>query len=642
MQDVDALSRAAAATSTDVDNVTATVVVEVDGPEVATMSTVAQVDLEGYWGFDTVLKDAGELQRSDDEVIAIRELMGGKKQLADIEVVPRAREAIAKYLSIDPKCENFVEGTDGRLYHLEQQKGEWVRQLYVPLTMRGRLVVTKHGSAASGHRAAAETLAKIRKQYYWMSMKRDIEAMIAACGCQQKKGEKKQRVGELQALKIKRPGEKVVFDMFGPLPVSLKGNAYLLVLTDVGTREIMLEALPSRKAADIARVIFERIYLRGMAPRMFQSDLAKEFVSEVMKELTAVLGAEFRHSSPYHPQTNTHVERYNKTIAANLSLLLRREDQRDWDEYLRHVEYAQLVGAQQVLGRMSPLFLKGGWEALDPIDRAMGTEVAKTKSKEVGKWMEDLQKARQIAMQAQESAVSREARRMELKVKELDVDVGDKVWVMFPNVGAGKSRKLAFRLHGTYIVRKWLHDGKRVALLSHENEERDQIVAHVDRMVKKKDLPRELKEAWKPLRLEPAKLDQRDKEVAKGEEKAKREAVQRRKKETRQIHQNIKKLDKDTVREMQKELEDDEYCIEKILDHNEEKDGSREYKVRFVGYGPKDDLWYKEEDLLETAPEMVAEYQEQVEEAERKLLQERRGERGGKPHRGRPAAGKGQ
>jgi hypothetical protein len=37
------------------------------------------------------------------------------------------------------------------------------------------------------------------------------------------------------------------------------------------------------------------------------------------------------------------------------------------------------------------------------------------------------------------------------------VDVGDKVWVMFPNVRTGRSRKLAFRMHGTYVVKEWLH-----------------------------------------------------------------------------------------------------------------------------------------------------------------------------------------
>jgi transposase InsO family protein len=83
---------------------------------------------------------------------------------------------------------------------------------------------------------------------------------------------------------------------------------YLLVMIDVGTRELMLKALPTREAIGIAKTIFKRIYLRGMAPKIFQSGLAKEFVADVMKELMKLLGAQFRHSSPYHPQTNTHVE----------------------------------------------------------------------------------------------------------------------------------------------------------------------------------------------------------------------------------------------------------------------------------------------------------------------------------------------
>ncbi len=647
MGDVDALSRAVAATVERSNSVV--VEVELDSSTVAAATEgVAQVDLEGYWGFDTVLKDIGELQQTDDEVLAIRQLMGGKKALGDIEVVPSARAVIAQYLAIDPKCEQFVEGGDGRLYHLELQKGEWVRQLYVPLPLRGRLVVTKHASAAGGHRAAAEILAKMRKQYYWMSMKRDIEAMIASCGCQRKKGEKKQRVGVMQSLKIMRPGEKVIFDIFGPLPVSLKGNAYLLVLVDVGTREIMLEALPSRMADGVAKVIFERIYLRGMAPRLFQSDQAKEFVAAVMKELLSLLGAEFRHSSPYHPQTNTHVERYNKTIATNLSLLLKRQDQRDWDEYLRFVEYAQLVGAQQVLGRMSPLFLKGGWEALDPTDRAMGTDVARTKSKAVGQWMEDLQKARQIAMQSQESAVAREAKRMNLKVKDLNVDVNDRVWVMFPNVGTGKSRKLAFRMHGTYVVKKWLYDGKRVALLGHEKDEKDEIVVHVDRMVKKRELPKHLRELWRPIRVESTVQQNVVKKVGKKKARAQQEktAPERSKvqvrKEKAKIAEAVKHLDKETAKELEKELEDEDYRIEKILDHEEGKNGSRQYKVRFVGYGPKNDLWYEEHDLMETASEMVADYEEMLEGRMRVRMQQRRPEGAKRAKKQRAPAEKGQ
>lgn len=37
----------------------------------------------------------------------------------------------------------------------------------------------------------------------------------------------------MASMKIARPGEKIVFDIFGPLPASLKGNVYLLVMMDV-------------------------------------------------------------------------------------------------------------------------------------------------------------------------------------------------------------------------------------------------------------------------------------------------------------------------------------------------------------------------------------------------------------------------
>ncbi len=621
MQDVDALSRmgdstsggekatpiAAAATAegnsasccqVDVElNNAAEVVVGVNAKLLSETPGVAQEELEELWGFDTFLNDIGELQKHDAEVVAIRELMGGK-QLGDIETVPMARDAISKHMSIDPKMENFVNGSDGRLYKVETQNGETKRLLYVPLEMRGRLVVAKHAAAVSGHRGTAETLAKIRKHYFWMSMNRDVEAWLAQCGCQRKKSERSQRVGEIQSLEIMRPGQKVVFDIFGSLPASMDGNVYLLVMVDVGTREIMLKGLKTKHAVGIARTIFRRIYLRGMCPSIFQSDLAKEFVADIMKELFTILGAEFKHSSPYHPQTNTHVERYNRTIATHLSLLVRRSDQRDWDQYLKHVEYAQLVGAQAVLGRLSPLFLKGGWEALDPTDVAMSPEAVVTWSKELGLWMEDLQKARQLAMMSQESAVTRDARRLNLRAKDLEVDVGDKVWVMFPNVGAGRSRKLAFRMHGTYVIKEWLHGGKRVALVAHQDDDKDVMRVHVDRMVKKKDLSQRLINEWKPIRLNLVEQKGQDKV---GKTQADEES---------QLKRVLAEVDPEAAKDLAKELENEDYRIEHIL-ADRVRSGKREFHVKFVGYGPSHNLWYWEKDLRETTPEMVNEYLEE-------------------------------
>ncbi len=73
--------------------------------------------------------------------------------------------------------------------------------------------------------------------------------------------------------------------------------------------------------------------------------------------------------------------------------------------------------------------------------------------------------------------------------------------------------------------------------------------------------------------------------------------------------------------------------IEKVLDHVEEENGSRQYKVRFIGYGPKSDLWYTDNEMIERAPGLVAEYEAEEETRVRKARGKhgaRKGERQGK------------
>jgi transposase InsO family protein len=558
----------------------------------------AQVEMEGVWGFNTELRSIDELQKTDDEVIAIRNLMRGRA-LQDQEIVPTARQAMAQYLSRDPACTNFVEGIDGKLYHLEMVKGKQVRQLVVPVACRGRLVVTKH--AAQGHRSGEEVLAKLRKHYFWPTMRADVFAWIGGCGCTKKKAERKRPIGRLQSLKVQRPGQKMLFDIFGPLPPSEQGNVYILVLMDVGTREVMLEALPTKEAKGIAKAMLERVYLRGMCPEVWQSDQAKEFVGKVMSELAALLGAEFRHSSPYRPQTNAHVERFNKTLATHLSLMLKRQDQRDWDQYLKHVEYAQLVGAQSALGRVSPLFLKGGWEALDPTDVAMGVADVQTKDRMLGEWMADLQRARQLAMQSQELALARQAElEGKRRIIKRDVDVGDIVWVMFPNVGMGKSRKLAFRMHGPYKLKRWLHGGRRVAVVGHESELQDEIVVHVDRMVRKKDVPQKLIRQWKPIKLQFAMPERRTKGTG---EKEQKKAIDARKKQPKEVKEDLRRATEDESLEI-------DHIVSKSLALDDDGRDGWQYRVRFVGFGPEADEFYWEDDIIETAPEVLKDFNE--------------------------------
>ena len=114
--------------------------------------------------------------------------------------------------------------------------------------------------------------------------------------------------------------------------------------------------------------------------------------------------------------------------------------------------------------------------------------------------------------------------------------------------------------------------------------------------VKKRDLPKKLREAWNPLRLEPAKELAAGPAAKAGAEKPEQKGKPRKKisfavkrkeeKEKKVIERRIKMLDEETAKELEKGLEDEDYRIEKILKHSDDMDGVRQYKVRYVGYGP--------------------------------------------------------
>jgi hypothetical protein len=133
-----------------------------------------------------------------------------------------------------------------------------------------------------------------------------------------------------------------------------------------------------------------------------------------------------------------------------------------------------------------------------------------------------------------------------------------------------------------------------VALLVHKDDENDTVLVHVDRMVRKKEVPKSLRDQWKPIRMElvePPKA---------------RRATERDKEELKQSSRlTVAPPGEEEVFEV-----DGAFGIERILDHAVDDEGIVQFKVRYVGFGPDDDLWYDEDVLAEFAPDLVDAYKE--------------------------------
>ena len=127
-------------------------------------------------------------------------------------------------------------------------------------------------------------------------------------------------------------------------------------------------------------------------------------------------------------------------------------------------------------------------------------------------------------------------------------------------------------------------------------------------------------EQWKPLKLKLAGYNESEVEQAESEE-------DRLAREDEMAKVADLNLDPVVAEEVKKKLGDEDdpdegHLIEEIVKHRDSEHG-REYWIKFVGYGPEKNLWYWEDDLLQTAPEMVAEYEEELEKRAKKKINER-------------------
>ena len=79
-----------------------------------------------------------------------------------------------------------------------------------------------------------------------------------------------------------------------------------------------------------------------------------------------ILGIEKSRTTPYHPESDGKVERFNRRLAAMLTAYV-SDNPRDWDEQLPYVMMAYGSAEHETTG-MSPNMLMFGQEVSTPID----------------------------------------------------------------------------------------------------------------------------------------------------------------------------------------------------------------------------------------------------------------------------------
>ena len=356
-------------------------------------------------------------------------------------------------------------------------------QVVVPRSMQQVVLEAMHGTPGSGHFGATKTLRRLRQGYYWGNYQRDVTDFCRRCDpCTARKGPTGRSQAPLQQCPAGAPLERVAVDIVGPLPVTERGNKYILTAMDYFTKWPEAYAIADMEAETVADALVEGMFCRFGVPETLHSDQGRNFESKVFAAMCERLGIHKTRTTPLHPQSDGLVERFNRTLGEQLALHV-GEDQRDWDKQLPVVLLACRSAVQESTG-CSPALLMLGNELRTPAVMAFGQPPDAPEvppGPEYARRLQDrLEAAHKFARAQVQGAQVRQKRNYDIRSRGRDFEAGELVWVYEPKRKRGRIPKLDS--HWTGPCRVIARVGEVVYRVQLPFPRRRKVVLHRDRL----------------------------------------------------------------------------------------------------------------------------------------------------------------
>ena len=430
-------------------------------------------DTKQSQSFDFSADELQDMQQKDLTLDKIREAAKGRPNSAGVGFFQKGGLLYRRWIPPGRKEEDGIE------------------QLVLPKQCRRVVLEMAHEIPLAGHLGTEKTRQRILRRFYWPTLFRDIEQFCQSCVNCQKSGNRRNPKAPLIPLPvISEPFSRVAMDIVGPLPRSKAGYKYILVLCDYATRypeAIPLRSIDAEHVADELIKLFARVGI----PQEILTDQGSNFMSQLLTELYKLLHIHSIRTSPYHPQTDGLVERFNQTLKSMLRKVVTKEG-KDWDKLLPYLLFAYREVPQASTG-FSPFELLYGRAVRGPLDIIRETWEAEEKCDDsvvsyVLSTQENLREMAGIVEENLAKAQSRQKRWYDKGARLREFKKGDPVLVLLPT----SSSKLLAQWQGPYQItektgkvtyRVDMHDKRKRHRVFHVNMLKAFKVRHQDGLV---------------------------------------------------------------------------------------------------------------------------------------------------------------
>jgi hypothetical protein len=262
------------------------------------------------------------------------------------------------------KAATYFEIHNNLLWHKSEQDAEQLQRV-IKISELEAVLYNSHDNPLSGHLKFEATYNRIAAKYYWYGMRRTIQNYVTNCETCQRDGSRRKNE-PLRTIKVGQPFERIGIDIVGPLPKTSQGHVHIVVAVDYLTKWPEARAIPDATAESVAKFFYEDIICRHGCPKEIVSDNSSAFISQLVEKLLQQHQIKHRLISPYHPQTNGLVERFNRTLCKAIAKYVQLVEE-EWDKFIPSVLFAYRTMKHNTT-KYEPFKLVYGRNALTPLD----------------------------------------------------------------------------------------------------------------------------------------------------------------------------------------------------------------------------------------------------------------------------------
>jgi len=328
---------------------------------------------------------------------------------------------------------------------------------YVPEDPELQLPLIKehHDTPLAGHPGRSKTFDLLSCQYYWKTMRKQVDRYVRSCAeCQKSRIGRHASFGVLRPLPVpEQSWEDISMDFVTGLPECEGYDAIWVVVDRLSKMRHFIPCRTTIEARGLAEMFLKEVIRLHGLPKTIISDRGPQFTAVFWKRLCERLGVDRRLSTAFHPQTDGQTERMNASMEQYLRIFVSHQ-QDDWVQWLPLAEFAANNGTSEAT-KCSAFFAVTGIDSRMTFEEAAGEpgESRAIDADQTQTTMHQIYEHLRVEMRRSQEIMEEGAKRKRLPAPQ--IEEGSKVWLDARHIRTTRpSRKLDWKRLGPYTVKR--------------------------------------------------------------------------------------------------------------------------------------------------------------------------------------------